>query len=411
MMLRSNHPTERKGTETVTGRMIDQEVERLTPQLIEDRRYFHQHPELAFQEENTARVVAERLRELGLEVRTGVGRTGVVGVLRGGRPGRTVLLRADMDALPIEEENDVPYRSQNPGVMHACGHDAHTAILLGVATVLAGMREEIAGNVTFAFQPAEEIVSGAKEMIEAGAMADPPVDACFGLHVWQNLPVGVIGVRSGPLMASGDVFRAVIRGRGAHAAEPHRGIDATLIASQTVVTLQSLVSREVPPLESAVVTVGQLHAGTASNIIASHAELEGTVRTFDKEVRRHLSERVPALIRSIAEAMGAEAEVEYSFGVPATVNDPAMTEIVRAAAAEVVGSENVVEATPTMGSEDMSFFLEAAPGCYFFVGSSNEGTGKTFGHHHPRFDIDEQVLPIGVETLIRATLAYLNGSE
>lgn len=395
----------------MTGRMIDQEVERLTPQLIEDRRYFHQHPELAFQEENTARVVAERLRELGLEVRTGVGRTGVVGVLRGGRPGRTVLLRADMDALPIEEENDVPYRSQNPGVMHACGHDAHTAILLGVATILAGMREEIAGNVTFAFQPAEEIVSGAKEMIEAGAMADPPVDACFGLHVWQNLPVGVIGVRSGPLMAAGDAFRAVIRGRSAHAAEPHRGIDATLIASQTVVALQSLVSREVSPLESAVVTVGQLHAGTASNIIASHAELAGTVRTFDKEVRRHLSERVPALIRSIAEAMGAEAEVEYSFGVPATVNDPAMTEIVRAAAAEVVGPENVVEATPTMGSEDMSFFLEAAPGCYFFAGSSNEGTGKTFGHHHPRFDIDEQVLPIGVETLVRATLAYLNGSE
>ncbi|WP_294086627.1 M20 family metallopeptidase [Sphaerobacter sp.] len=395
----------------MTGRMIDQEVERLTPQLIEDRRYFHQHPELAFQEENTARVVAQRLRELGLEVRTGVGRTGVVGVLRGGRPGRTVLLRADMDALPIEEENDVPYRSQNPGVMHACGHDAHTAILLGVATILAGMREEIAGNVTFAFQPAEEIVSGAKEMIEAGAMADPPVDACFGLHVWQNLPVGVIGVRSGPLMAAGDAFRAVIRGRSAHAAEPHRGIDATLIASQTVVALQSLVSREVSPLESAVVTVGQLHAGTASNIIASHAELAGTVRTFDKEVRRHLSERVPALIRSIAEAMGAEAEVEYSFGVPATVNDPAMTEIVRAAAAEVVGPENVVEATPTMGSEDMSFFLEAAPGCYFFAGSSNEGTGKTFGHHHPRFDIDEQVLPIGVETLVRATLAYLNGSE
>ena len=410
-MLRSSDPSERRGTDTVTGRMIDQEVERLTPQLIEDRRYFHQHPELGFQEENTARVVAQRLRELGLEVRTGVGRTGVVGVLRGGRPGRTVLLRADMDALPIEEENDVPYRSQNPGVMHACGHDAHTAILLGVATILAGMREEIAGNVTFAFQPAEEIVSGAKEMIEAGAMADPPVDACFGLHVWQNLPVGVIGVRSGPLMAAGDAFRAVIRGRSAHAAEPHRGIDATLIASQTVVALQSLVSREVSPLESAVVTVGQLHAGTASNIIASHAELAGTVRTFDKEVRRHLSERVPALIRSIAEAMGAEAEVEYSFGVPATVNDPAMTEIVRAAAAEVVGPENVVEATPTMGSEDMSFFLEAAPGCYFFAGSSNEGTGKTFGHHHPRFDIDEQVLPIGVETLVRATLAYLNGSE
>ncbi|MDI3339690.1 MAG: amidohydrolase [Sphaerobacter sp.] len=388
-------------------RPIDQEVERITSDLIADRRYFHQHPELGFQEENTARVVAERLRALDLEVQTGVAKTGVVGVLRGARPGRTVLLRADMDALPIEEENDVPYRSQNPGVMHACGHDAHTAILLGVARILAGMRAEIAGTVKFAFQPAEELVSGAKPMIEAGVMENPRVDACFGLHVWQDLPVGVIGVRSGPLMASGDHFHAVVRGRSAHAAQPHLGIDATLVACQAVVALQSLVSREVDPLQAAVVTVGQLHAGTAHNIIAGQAEFAGTVRTFDADVRRQLSERVPALIRAVAAVMGATAEVEYRFGVPATVNDPAMTAIVRAAASEVVGAEHVVEATPTMGSEDMSFFLEAAPGCYFFAGSRNDGAGKTGGHHHPRFDIDEQVLPIGVETLVRATLAYL----
>lgn len=390
---------------------VDAAVEKITQQMIDDRRYLHQNPELAFEEENTARMVAERLRELGLEVQTGVAKTGVLGLLRGAKPGKTVLLRADMDALPIEEENDVPYRSQVPGKMHACGHDAHTAILLGVATVLAGMRDQISGTIKFAFQPAEEAIGGAKPMIEAGVLENPKVDACFGLHVWQNLPVGTIGVIPRPMMASADRFKAVIHGRGGHAAEPHAAIDATLAACEAVVALQSLVSREVNPLKSAVVTVGQLHAGTASNIIASQATLEGTVRTFDAEVRQHLSTRIPELISSVAGALGATAEVEYEFGVPASVNDPAMCEIVRAAAAEVVGEENVVQPPPTMGSEDMSFFLEGAPGCYFFAGSSNEGTGKTFTHHHPKFDIDEQVLPIGAETLVRTVLAYLAQSE
>jgi len=391
----------------MTAGTIDQAVERIARQLVDDRRYLHQHPELGFQEENTSRVVAERLRALGLEVQTGVAKTGVVAMLRGGRPGSTVMLRADMDALPIDEENEVAYRSQTPGTMHACGHDGHTSILLGVAEVLTARRDEIPGTVKFVFQPAEEGLGGARQMVEAGVLENPHVDACFGLHLWQNLPVGVIGVRSGPLMAASDRFFATIEGKGGHAAEPHHTVDATLIACETVVALQTLVSREVNPLQSAVVTVGKLHAGTTANVIAGRAEIAGTCRSFDAGVRRQLAERVPALIQEVAKALRGSAEVEYRFGVPATVNDPAMTEIARGAAIQVVGEAQVIEPSPTMGGEDMSLFLERAPGCYLFVGSANAGSGKTFGHHHPRFDIDEQALSIGAETLARTALAYL----
>lgn len=395
----------------MTAATIEQAVERVSHEMVADRRYFHQHPELGMQEVNTSRVVAERLRSLGLEVQTGIANTGVVGLLRGAKPGKTVLLRADMDALPIEEENDVPYRSQNQGAMHACGHDAHTAILLGVAKVLAAMRDDLAGTVKFVFQPAEESVGGAKPMIEAGVMENPHVDACFGLHVWQNLPVGTVGVRSGPLMAAADGFQVTIRGRGGHAAEPHRTIDATLIACEAVVALQSIVSREVNPLQSAVVTVGTLRAGSAANVIADTAFFAGTVRTFDAELRQQIAQRVPALIDAVIASFRGTAEIEYHLGVPATVNDPAMAEIARAAATAVVGANHVVEPVPTMGGEDMSYFLDAAPGCYIFVGSSNEGAGKIFGHHHPRFDIDEQALEIGAETLARTAVLYLSGSQ
>ena len=321
----------------MTTTPIDQAVERISRQLIDDRRYFHQHPELGMEEINTSRIVAERLRELGIEVRTGIAGTGVLGTLRGGKPGKTVLLRADMDALPIEEENDVPYRSQHPGKMHACGHDGHTAILLGVANVLAGMRDIIPGTIKFAFQPAEESVGGAKPMIEAGVMENPHVDACFGLHLWQNLPIGTIGVRSGPLMAAADGFRVVIEGQGGHAAEPHATVDATLIACETVVALQSLVSREINPQQPAVVTVGSLHSGTASNVISGRAELTGTVRSFDPDVRQYLATRIPELITTTVAGLRGVADVSYAFGVPATVNDPAMASIARKAAAAVVG--------------------------------------------------------------------------
>ncbi len=379
------------------------------PAVAADRRYLHQHPELAFQERNTARFVAERLRTLGIETRTGIAKTGVLGLLRGGREGKTVLLRADMDALPMDELNDVPYRSRNPGVMHACGHDAHTAMLLGVARILAERRGEIRGNVKFAFQPAEEAEGGAKPMIDEGALGDPRVDAAFGVHIGQDLPVGTIGVTTGPMNAASDGFVATIRGKGGHAARPHGCVDPVVIAAQSIVALQTLVSREVNPLRQAVITVGALHAGTVANIIPEMAVMKATVRTFDEEVRQQLAERIPALIGGLAAAMRGEAEVAYKFGYPPLINDAAMTDLVREVVRGFVGPERLIEREPGMGGEDMAYFLQRAPGSFFRIGSRNPAKGLVYGHHHPRFDIDEEALPVGVAALAGVALRYLNG--
>ncbi len=379
------------------------------PEVVADRRYLHQHPEIAFQEHNTARFVAEKLRALGIETRTGIAKTGVLGLLRGGREGRTVLLRADMDALPMDELNDVPYKSRTPGVMHACGHDAHTAMLLGVAKLLTERRDTIRGNVKFAFQPAEEWEGGAKPMIDEGALEAPRVDAAFGVHIGQDLPVGTIGVRDGPMNAASDGFVATIRGKGGHAARPHGCVDPIVIAAQCIVALQALVSREVNPLREAVITVGALHAGTVANIIPEEATMKATVRTFDEEIRQGLAERIPALIGGIATAMRGEADVQYKFGYPALVNDPAMTDLVREVARETVGPEKLIEREPGMGGEDMAYFLQRAPGSFFRIGSRNPAKGLVYGHHHPRFDIDEEALPVGVAALAGVALRYLNG--
>ena len=385
------------------------------PQVVADRRYLHQHPELGYQEENTARFVAERLRELGIETRTGVAKTGVVGLLQGtGNPlggGKTVLLRADMDALPIDELNDVPYKSQTPGIMHACGHDAHTAMLLGVAKLLSERRDQFAGTVKFVFQPSEEAApGGAKPMIEAGVLENPQVDAAFGVHIGQDMPVGTIGVTTGPTNAASDGFVATIRGLGGHAARPHACIDPVVVAAACITALQTLVSREVNPLRQAVITIGSLHAGTVANIIPEEAVMRGTVRTFDEGVRQHLAERIPALIGGIASAMRAEADVQYRFGYPSLVNDAAMSALVREVAREVVGPQRVVEREPGMGGEDMSYFLQEVPGCFFRIGSRNPELGLTYGHHHPRFNIDdEQALPVGVAAIAGVALRYLNG--
>ena len=373
-----------------------------------DRRYLHQHPEIAFEEENTARFVAEKLRALGLEVTTGIARTGVLGLLRGGQPGKTVLLRADMDALPLEELNDVPYRSQTPGVMHACGHDAHTAMLLGVARLLTERRDAITGTVKFIFQPAEEAGGGAKPMIDEGVMENPRVDAAFGVHIGQDLPLGTIGVRTGPMNAASDGFVATIRGKGAHAARPHLAVDPVVIAAQCILALQTLVSREVNPLRQAVITVGAVHAGTVANIIPEEAVMRATVRTFDDEVRQHLAERIPALLRGIAAALRGEADVQYRFGYPVLVNDAAMTDLVREVARGIVGPEKLIEREPGMGGEDMAYFLQRAPGCFFRIGSRNPERGLVYGHHHPRFDVDEEALPVGVAALASVALRYLN---
>jgi amidohydrolase len=385
-------------------------IEEIMPGVVADRRDLHENPELGFQEVRTAGVVADRLRALGVEdVRTGIAGTGVTGLIRGGKgDGKVVLLRADMDALPILEETGAEYASKTPGVMHACGHDAHTAILLAVARVLTERRDEFAGTVKVLFQPAEELPpGGAKPMIEAGVLDDPAVDAVFGLHINQDGPLGTVDLRSGPAMAAADRFTIAIKGKGGHGARPQDSVDPIVVGAQIVTALQTLVSREVDPIESAVVSVCAFLAGEAFNVIPDAAELRGTVRTFTAHNRDLLERRIGELAAGIGAAMGASVTTAYTRGYPATVNDPAMTELVRAAAVEVVGEENVIESPPMMGAEDFSYFLEQKPGSYFFVGSRNEERGLVWGHHHPKFDLDEAAMAVGIETMVRTTLRYL----
>ena len=396
---------------TTTAPDLRTAVDEILPGVVADRRHLHEHPELGMQEVETSKFVAERLSQLGVEdIRTGIANTGVTGLIRGTGSGpnadRVLMLRADMDALPIEEENEVEYRSQNAGVMHACGHDGHTAMLMGSARVLMGMRDRFAGTIKVLFQPAEEGPGGAKPMIEAGALEDPHVDASFGLHLAQEIPLGQVASKAGPSMASADGFRVTIQGRGGHGARPHGCVDPIMIGAQIITALQTLVSREIDPLESAVVTVGALHAGKAGNVIPDTAEMRGTVRSFDPGVREHLQRRVPEIIQGIAAALQGEATVEYRLGPPAVTSDDRMAAIVREAAAAVVGTENAIEQTPIMGAEDMSYFLNAVPGCYFHVGSRNEEKGFVWGHHHPKFDIDEDALGVGIQVTVEAVLRY-----
>lgn len=385
------------------------EIDEWLPELIETRRDFHRHPELGLEEVRTSGIVADRLRAIGFEdVRTGLALTGVTAVLRGGRPGKTLLVRADMDALPIEEQNDVEYRSTVKGTMHACGHDGHTAILLSAARMLYARRDEIPGTIVFCFQPAEEGRGGARKMIADGVLEDPDVDAAIGLHLMSDFPVGEAVVVDGPTLSGAHGFNVTIQGSGGHGAMPHKTVDALVIAAEVVTTLQTLVAREINPQQSAVVSVGTLHAGgTASNIIADSATLSGTVRWFDDEVGEHLAQRVPDVIKGIATSLRGSAEVEYRQGARPTVNDPAVAELVREALTEVVGAENVHTGPRIMASEDFSEFTHRVPSTYFFVGCRDEGSGTVFEHHHPRFDIDERSLPLGVEMMTRAALHWL----
>jgi len=400
--------------------------------LRETRRYLHMNPELSLQETNTARFVAGHLRELGIEHRTGVGGdgrslfmsrealaaagvepgpttggTGVVGLIRGRRPGKTVLLRADMDALPIEEENDVPYRSTRAGVMHACGHDVHTTILLGVAEVLNGLRDEFDGTVKLMFQPAEEGPGGAIAMIHDGVLDDPPVDAAIALHVGVDCEPGQIAVSPGPATAAADTVKIEVTGRGGHAAAPHNAVDTVVVAAHILIALQTIVSREVSPLESAVVTFGAIHSGSANNVIPQTAVLEGTVRTYTAAVRDHIERRIAEIASGVASAMRAEAKTTYLRGYPPMYNDPAVTEIVRSAAAEVLGAENVLDRAPLMAGEDMAFIAERVPTCMFGLGVRNTERGIVYPPHHPRFDADEDALAVGVKTMVAAALRYL----
>lgn len=385
------------------------EAERIQEQLIAWRRDLHRHPELAFQEQRTAGIAAAHLRALGYRVRTGVGKTGVIGVLEGARPGPVVMLRFDMDALPVAEENAVDYASEVPGCMHACGHDAHVAIGLGVAQLLAARRSEMAGAVKLVFQPAEEGGNGADAMIQDGALENPRPDVFLALHVWAEKPAGTVDVTPGPVMAAAEKWSCTVHGHGGHGAAPHQATDPIVAAAQIVTALQSVVSRNVDPLETAVVSVGALHAGDAFNVIPSQAQMTGTIRTFTPHTREVVLRRVREVIEGVAAACGARAELEMIRLTPAVANDPQVTGVVRRAAEAVLGPQQVHSGERTMGSEDAAYFMEHVPGCFFFLGST--GPDRAFvPHHNPRFDIDEGVLALGVAILAHAAASYLKMS-
>lgn len=391
---------------------IKNEIDEILPGVIADRRHLHENPELGFEEAETAAFVIDRLQALGVEdIRSGIAVTGVTGLIHGTRPGagRVVLLRADMDALPIVEENEVDYVSQKKGVMHACGHDAHTSMLLGVARVLVNNRDKFSGTVKLLFQPSEEQgTGGALPMIEQGVLEDPHVDAVFGQHVSSGDATGKILVAPGASGAAADSFKIIVQGKGGHGASPHQTIDPIIIATNIISALQTIVSRGTDPMEQTVISVCNIHSGFADNVIPDTCELGGTVRTFSPELRDTAQERLTKIATSIAESMGGTAEVKYDRGYPATINDPEMAQFVREAAAEAVGEENSVEDVPGMGAEDFSYFLENRPGAFWMVGCRNEEKGLVWPHHHPRFDVDEESMSYGIKTMVNVVLKYLN---
>ncbi|MGK7907181.1 MAG: M20 family metallopeptidase [Synechococcus sp.] len=381
-------------------------VQQLHPKLVGWRRHLHQYPELGFEEHKTSDFIGNRLAEWGIEHETGIAETGIVAIVHGALAGPTIALRADMDALPITEDNEVGYRSRHEGQMHACGHDGHTAIALGTALLLHRHRSQLKGTVKILFQPAEERPGGAKPMIEAGVLRNPDVAAMVGLHLWNNLPLGTVGVKEGPSMANSDEFRIDIFGKGGHGAIPHQTVDAIAIGAQVVTALHTIVSRNVNPLESAVISIGKFHAGKAFNVIAPRAELWGTVRCFSKEMARFLPKRIEQVVEGVCQAHGATYALDYHPLYPAVNNDANMAELVRQSAISVLGDAAKTVPEMTMGGEDMSYFLEEVPGCYFFLGSANSEAGLDYPHHHPRFDFDETALGIGVEIFLNAIERY-----
>ena len=364
------------------------------------RRHFHEFPELSMAEHETAAFIASELHKLDLdEVRTGVGQTGVLGTLVGGKPGPVTLLRADIDALPITENNDVPYASKKPGAMHACGHDGHIAVLLCAARELANRRSEIPGTLVFCFQPGEEGYAGNKLMIDDGALENPHVDRTFALHLYSQLDVGKIGVRDHAFFASSDEWHLTIQGKGGHGAMPQGAVDPIVAGSYFVTMLQTIVSREVAPKDPAVFTVGKFHAGSTFNAIPDEAHMEGTVRSFDPAVRASMPERMERILQGLAQSMRVEFGLKYRWGYPTTVNNVDINNIVRAVGKELLGQENVVEHDIVMWAEDMSFMQEQRPGAYFIVGArGGESTGVP--HHNARFDIDERALDVGFQMMV-----------
>jgi len=382
-------------------------AQEIASSVIADRRAIHSRPELAYQERETAALVAARLAGVGIEHRTGVGRTGVVGLIRGTRPGRTVLLRADMDALPILEESTGPYASTNAGVMHACGHDGHTAMLLGAARLLQERRDQLAGSVKLMFQPAEEGGAGAVRMIEDGLLTDPPVDAAFALHVTHGTPTGTLIARAGPVLAGANSFAITVSGRGGHASRPHQTIDPVVLASEIVVALQTLVSREVEPGVPAVVTLGALQAGTTFNVIPDRAVIKGTIRAYDDALMRHLEDRVRQTASGLATALRGSAELELVMHYPPTVNDAAMVQLAGAGLRRL--GAQVSEGAPIMAAEDFSFVLQKVPGAMLQLGVRAPGWAEPRPTHTAQFDLDEAALPLGAAAYAAVAVEFLGG--
>jgi len=372
-----------------------------TSDLVAVRRRLHAHPELSMVEHETAAFVASELGKLGLdEIRTGIGQTGVLGTLRGGKPGPVTLLRADMDALPITELVEAEYRSANDGVMHACGHDGHVSILLAAAKTLAQRRADVPGTLVFCFQPGEEGFAGNRLMIEDGALENPHVDRTFALHLFSGLDVGKIGVRDGAFFASADEFDLTIRGKGGHGAMPQLAVDPVMSGAYVITMLQTIVSREVAPKDPAVITVGKFESGTTFNVIPDEAKMKGTVRSFDAAVRKSMPERMERILRGMAESLRFDYTLDYHWSYPPTVNDRTINDVVRAVGLAELGNENVVDGHDiVMWAEDMSFMQEQRPGAYFIVGARG-GESTSYPHHNARFDIDERCLEVGYKMMV-----------
>jgi amidohydrolase len=400
--------------QSARAQRIAQAAEEMRARLIEQRRDFHMHPELSNREERTARVVAERLRALGLEdIRTGVARHGVTALLRGAKPGPVVAVRADMDALPIQETIDVPYKSRTPGVKHACGHDVHTTVELGVAEVLSKMRDQIAGTIKFIFQPAEEGApvgeeGGARLMIKEGALENPRPQAIFGLHTEPNLQAGQVGYHVGPAMASADRIYITIRGKQSHGAQPHNGVDAIVVAAECITALQTIRSRRIDPQEPLVISIGTIHGGARNNIIADEVKMEGTMRTHNEEVRQSAQRMMRETLASVTAAYGATFDLRFDENASVTYNEPSLVEESLPTIRSVVGEKNAVAIRPFMPAEDFAYYQKVIPGFFYFLGVGNRARGITAAWHTPEYDVDEESLVVGVKVMSNTLLDYLD---
>ena len=389
------------------GDSLKKQTDEMKDWLIEIRRTIHMHPELGFEEVETSKLVMEWLEKFGLQVKKGVATTGVIGLLQGKKPGKTVAIRADMDALPIDEVRPVPYASKIKGKMHACGHDAHVAMLLGVARFFSSIPDQVKGNIKWIFQPAEEGGGGGRVMVEEGALENPKVDAIFATHVFPLLSAGKVGVYEREGLAATDRFTVKIIGKGGHGAFPHLSKDPILAAGHFITQIHSIVSRDINPQDSAVITIGKISGGTAFNIIPDEVELLGTVRSLTTQVQGELKKRIEEVARGVAQSFGMDYRYDFEYGYPMLINDPEMSKLVARACSRGIGKENVVVVKPAMGGEDFSYYLEKVPGAFFRLGNRNEAKGTIYPYHSSLFDVDEDILPLGVEMFVRIIDEYL----